>query len=209
MRKLILRGRDIAWIAGALVLLCAAPASAQNTGKIAGTVKDKQTGEALVGANVSVKGTTLGASSDVDGHFFILRVPPGVHDVQVSSVGYQSVTVKGLKVQVDLTAEVHVKLDPTAIEVEGVTVLAEQKMVQKDVTSTRRTVTQETMRETPGLNVMSDVFKLQAGTVMTAVNTPLMLSDGTQLQVRDESLQDVHIRGGRGARSSTWSTACR
>ena len=33
---------------------------------------------------------------------------------------------------------------------------------------------------------------------MTAVNTPLMLSDGTQLQVRDESLQDVHIRGGRG-----------
>jgi outer membrane receptor protein involved in Fe transport len=198
MRKLILRGRDIAWIAGALVLLCAAPASAQNTGKIAGTVKDKQTGEALVGANVSVRGTTLGASSDVDGHFFILRVPPGVHDVQVSSVGYQSVTVKGLKVQVDLTAEVHVKLDPTAIEVEGVTVLAEQKMVQKDVTSTRRTVTQETMRETPGLNVMSDVFKLQAGTVMTAVNTPLMLSDGTQLQVRDESLQDVHIRGGRG-----------
>ncbi len=198
MRKLILRGRDIAWLAGALVLLCAAPLSAQNTGKIAGTVKDKQTGEALVGANVSVKGTTLGASSDVDGHFFILRVPPGVHDVQVSSVGYQSVTVKGLKVQVDLTAELNVKLEPTAIEVEGVTVLAEQKMVQKDITSTRRTVTQETMRETPGLDAMSDVFKLQAGTSMTAVSTPLLLANGTQLQVRDESLQDVHIRGGRG-----------
>ncbi len=198
MRKLILRGRDIAWIAGALVLLCAAPVSAQNTGKIAGTVKDKQTGEALVGANVSVKGTTLGASSDVDGHFFILRVPPGVHDVQLSSVGYQSVTVKGLKVQVDLTAELNVKLEPTAIEVEGVTVLAEQKMVQKDITSTRRTVTQETMRETPGLDAMSDVFKLQAGTSLTAVSTPLLLANGTQLQVRDESLQDVHIRGGRG-----------
>ena len=104
---------------------------AQNTGKIAGTVKDKANGEPLVGANVAVKGTSLGASTDIDGHFFILRVPPGVHDLQVSSVGYQGITVKGVRVQVDLTAEVNMKLEQTAIEVEGVTITAEQKMVQK------------------------------------------------------------------------------
>ena len=160
MRKLILRGRDIAWIAGALVLLCAAPASAQNTGKIAGTVKDK--------ANRGGAGRRqrLGEGDDPRGLFGRRRAflhparSAGGSRCAGLAVGYQSVTVKGLKVQVDLTAEVHVKLDPTAIEVEGVTVLAEQKMVQKDVTSTRRTVTQETMRETPGLNV--DVRRLQA-----------------------------------------------
>lgn len=171
---------------------------AQNTGKIAGTVKDKANGEPLVGANVAIKGTILGASTDIDGHFFILRVPPGVHDVLVTSVGYQGITVKGVRVQVDLTAEVNIKLEQTAIEVEGVTITAEQKMVQKDVTSTRRTVSQSTMRETPGLDAMTDIFKLQAGTVLTAAPPTLRLSDGTQIQVRDESLQDVHVRGGRG-----------
>ncbi|MCC6397147.1 MAG: TonB-dependent receptor [Bacteroidetes bacterium] len=179
-------------------LVCVSASLAQNLGKIAGTVKDKATGEPLVGANVSVKGTALGASTDVEGHFFILRVPPGIHDLAVTSVGYQGITFKGVRVQVDLTAEVHVKLEETAIEVEGVTVLAEQKMVQKDVTSTRRTVSQSTIRETPGLEAMTDIFKLQAGTIMTAAPPTLRLADGTQLQVRDESLQDVHIRGGRG-----------
>jgi outer membrane receptor protein involved in Fe transport len=181
-----------------LLLLGIAVTMAQNTGKIAGTVKDKATGEALLGANVAVKGTSLGASTDVDGRFFILRVPPGTHDLTVTSIGYQGITLKGVKVQVDLTAEVQVKLEQTAIEVEGVTVMAEQKMVQKDVTSTRRTVSQETIRMTPGLDATTDIFKLQAGTVLTAAPPTLRLADGTQLQVRDESLQDVHIRGGRG-----------
>jgi outer membrane receptor protein involved in Fe transport len=171
---------------------------AQNTGKIHGTVKDKQTGEPLVGANVSVKGTNLGASTDPDGFFFILRVPPGTHDMQVSSVGYQGVTVRGVKVQIDLTAEVNVRLEQATIEVEGVTVTAEQKMVQKDVTSTRRTVSQEVIRQTPGLDNTTDIFKLQAGSVLNAVPQTLKLADGTQLQVRDQSLQDIHIRGGRG-----------
>ena len=78
-----------------LVVLSAAGAAAQNTGKIAGTVKDRATGEALVGANVAVKGTALGASTDVEGRFFILRVPPGIHDLAISSVGYQGITLKG------------------------------------------------------------------------------------------------------------------
>lgn len=100
------------WTLAILVVLCVAGVAAQNTGKIAGTVKDKATGEALVGANVAVKGTALGASTDIEGHFFILRVPPGVHDLAISSVGYQSITLKGVKVQVDLTAEVQVRLEP-------------------------------------------------------------------------------------------------
>ncbi len=185
----------LALLAGVLLM----PAAfGQNTGKIAGTVRDKTTGDALVGANVAVKGTSFGASTDIDGHFFILRVPPGIHDIQVTSVGYQSVTVKGVRVQIDLTSEVNIKLEQTAIEVEGVTITAEQKMVQKDVTSTRRTVSQTTIRETPGLDAMGDIFKLQAGAVLTAGPPTLRLADGTQLQVRDQSLQDVHIRGGRG-----------
>ncbi|MFC1569329.1 substrate-binding domain-containing protein [bacterium] len=47
-----------------------------NTGKIAGTVTDKETGEPLPGANVVIEGTSLGAAADIEGQFSILHVPP-------------------------------------------------------------------------------------------------------------------------------------
>lgn len=66
---------------------------AGNTGKIAGTVIDKQTGEALIGANVVIKGTNLGAAADLDGKYYILQVPPGKYEVVASFIGYHNMTV--------------------------------------------------------------------------------------------------------------------
>ena len=51
------------------------------TGKIAGKILDKNTGESLLGANIIVMGTTLGASADVDGNYYIINIPPGEHEV--------------------------------------------------------------------------------------------------------------------------------
>ena len=39
------------------------------TGKLAGTIKDAETGEPLVGAAVMVEGTTQGSVTDIDGYF--------------------------------------------------------------------------------------------------------------------------------------------
>ena len=50
---------------------------AGTTGKIAGTVKDATTGEALPGSNVIIVGTTMGAATDTNGEYFILNIPPG------------------------------------------------------------------------------------------------------------------------------------
>ena len=48
-------------------------------GKLRGKVTDKESGEALIGANVTVEGTNLGAATDVNGEYVILSVPPGIH----------------------------------------------------------------------------------------------------------------------------------
>lgn len=58
------------------------------TGRIAGVVTDAETGEPLVGANVWLVGTTLGAATDVEGRFRILDVPAGDHAVQVTYIAY-------------------------------------------------------------------------------------------------------------------------
>ena len=110
------------------------PAAAQGTGKIAGRVRDKQTGEPLIGANVLVKGTMLGAATDDEVFYFILRVPQGVRDLQISLIGYHTLTVRNVKVQIDLTSEVNAALEATTIETPTVIVTAKQNLVQKDVT---------------------------------------------------------------------------
>lgn len=178
------------------------PLYADNTGKIAGRVRDKQTREALVGVNVVIKGTKLGAWTDDKGFFYVLKVPPGVYEVQFSLVGYAKVTVKNIRVLIDLTTEINVDMEEATIELSEVVIEAEHKLVQKDVTSTRRMVDRETISETPGLETASDIHRLQAGAYLSSIPPVLKLQDGVQLQVRDESLKDVHIRGGRGGGDS-------
>ena len=45
----------------------------QTTGKISGTVIDGEDNEPIIGANVLIKGTSLGTASDLNGNFYILK----------------------------------------------------------------------------------------------------------------------------------------
>ena len=53
-----------------------------------GVVTSAETGEKLVGANVFLKGTTLGAATDMDGKYSI-DVPAGSYTVVCSFVGFE------------------------------------------------------------------------------------------------------------------------
>ena len=92
------------------------------TGKIAGRVTDSESGDGLPGTNVIIKGTNLGAATDLDGNFTILNVPPGLYTVQFSFIGYQPVHVKDVRVNIDLTARVNRQLQPSALELGAVEV---------------------------------------------------------------------------------------
>ena len=58
----------------------------QNSRAVSGIVKDAS-GETIIGANVSVKGTTTGTITDIDGKFS-LNVPVG-STIKISYIGYQ------------------------------------------------------------------------------------------------------------------------
>jgi outer membrane receptor protein involved in Fe transport len=135
---------------------------AGTTGKIAGRVVDKETAEPLVGINVVVKGTSLGASTDIDGYYAILSVQPGIHTITVSGVGYSSVTVNGINVLIDQTATVNVEMMSQAIQSEAVVVTAERHVVKKDVSSSVSALQPEEMVNLPVASV-NDMVSLQAG----------------------------------------------
>lgn len=189
---------DVVFSILAMLLFCVAIPAAATTGKISGTVRDKQTGEPLAGANVVLPGTHLGAATAPDGYFYIIGVPPGKYEVKVLYIGYHTLTITDVFIRVGLTTKLEVKLDPEALEGSQVTIVAEREIIQKDVTSTRRVVTSEDIGLTPGMESVSDVLGLMPGVTLDSRPLRLTLGDGSQLQVRDESLKNVHIRGGRG-----------
>lgn len=127
---------------------------AGTTGKIAGIVTDRETGEPLPGVNVVVKGTLLGASTDLDGAFFIINVPVGTYEVEVSYVGYQTITVKNVRVQADLTSRQDLELTPSVMELgEEIVVIAEKPIIQNDLTASRTTMSSQEIQAIPFENV--------------------------------------------------------
>lgn len=72
-----------------VVLLLLATAGWAQTGKIRGTVKDRKTESPIIGAVISIDGTSLGAVSDTDGSFFIGEIPAGSYNVKAQTLGYE------------------------------------------------------------------------------------------------------------------------
>ncbi|RMI00784.1 MAG: mucoidy inhibitor MuiA family protein [Calditrichaeota bacterium] len=93
-------------------------------GAIQGRVFDRQTGEPLPGCEVSIPGTRLQASTDIDGNYRIDSVPAGRHLVEFSFIGYQGTQVEVLVKGKNLLW-LEVGLYPAAIEGEKIVLTAE------------------------------------------------------------------------------------
>ena len=64
------------------------------SGTVAGRVTDTDTGDPLVGANVTVMGTNLGAATDINGEYSIGNVPAGAQRLKADYIGYGSTTME-------------------------------------------------------------------------------------------------------------------
>lgn len=62
----------------------------QQRGAITGKVVDANTGENIIGANVLIEGTSIGAATDIEGKYFIKNVEPGKHTLVISFISYAS-----------------------------------------------------------------------------------------------------------------------
>ena len=151
-----------------------------NTGKIAGTIKDKANGEPLIGVNVLVGNTMLGATSDLDGVFFILNIPPGTYTIEIQYIGYATVKFENVEVNVDLTTELNVAMQEAVLEMsEEIVVIAKRNLIAKDITATTATINAEQFDKLP-VTEISEALELQAGFV------------------------DGHVRGGRSGEVAYW-----
>lgn len=115
-----------------VALVLAVPAAAQTPagarapgGRLAGRVTGHDA-QPLVSARVSVPGLRLAALTDADGRFVLAGLPPGTHTIVVECVGYATKTVTGVVVP-DGLVSLDVALEPQAIAVEAITVVASRE----------------------------------------------------------------------------------
>lgn len=148
-----------------MLILDAIPSAAGVHGKIAGRVVDEKTREGLIGANVSVTGTNLGATTDMEGNYVILDVPPRLYSLRISYIGYTTKVVREVKVVQDLTTEINVELAETYLELgEVVEVVAERPLIHKEVSASAITVSSDEFRNRPIESIQS-VVNTSAGVV--------------------------------------------
>lgn len=80
----------LCWAVLVCFLVGAGAVPARASGRITGKVTDQATGDALPGANVVIKGTSIGAATDLNGNFTIPNAPSGTQVLVVTYIGYQS-----------------------------------------------------------------------------------------------------------------------
>ena len=96
--------------------------SAQETGTIAGLLIDKEfNNEPLVFANVLIKGTSKGTTTDLDGKYVIENLEPGFYTIQFSYVGYQTVEIE-TTVEANKTNTIDVILQANSLSLNEVVV---------------------------------------------------------------------------------------
>ena len=147
------------------LLLFASSAFSGTTGKIAGRIFDAKTNEPLIGANIIIVGTSMGAATDPDGNYFINNISPGTYELRISAIGYNPVNYDKVQVSIDLTAHIDIKLSETVIDIgKEVVITAERPLVQKDLTSSTAVVNGDDIKQLP-VTEISQVIELQAGNI--------------------------------------------
>ena len=106
---------------------------AEGTGLVYGSVVDEETGEILIGVNLLVDETLLGAASDYNGYYLIEDVPTGSKKIIVRMMGYKTDTFD-VEVVANKAVALNVMLREKLLDLPGVVVSGE-KLIERSAVS--------------------------------------------------------------------------
>ncbi|MCS6916245.1 MAG: TonB-dependent receptor [Chitinophagales bacterium] len=115
-------------------------------------MRDAVTHEGIAYATVGVQGTVVGTSTDSAGRFVLQGLAPGLYNVDISSVGYKSKTVFEVEVMMSAPAELEIKLERLATELEAVVVKSDRFDKSDESPVSLRTIGRSEIQRNPGGN---------------------------------------------------------
>lgn len=168
----------------ALILIFQAQIFSQQKGAIVGIVLDSQTGEEIIGANVLIENTNIGAATDLEGNFRIENIQTGKYNLIISYISYARTIIRDVVVNEGKKTEIKVALKSEAIEVEEVIVvdkidksyenalLNQRKksntisdgISSEQIKKSNDASTSEALRRIPGVTLLDNKFIFVRGT---------------------------------------------
>ena len=139
--------------------------SAIAQGTLIGVVSDSLSGFDLPGANILLKGTAMGASTDLNGEYRISGIPAGSYEVNITYIGYQTKNAN-INIANGETKVLSVLLYPEAIEGEVITVTAQargqQQAINQQLASDKiaNIVSEQRIQELPDFNAAAAISRL-------------------------------------------------
>lgn len=106
------------------------PTGTPTDASIFGHITDAKSKEHIPYINISIKGTTIGTTSDVSGHFLLENLPEGNWTLEFKSVGYKTVT-KEVSIIKKKTIEMDVALTPDLISLDEVVISSNRNETTK------------------------------------------------------------------------------
>ncbi len=141
---------------------------------ISGKVVDANTGQPLAGANILIRDTFLGTTTDTVGYFHIQGVAEGEHTAVVSLIGYARVSIPNVLISAEKPVVLNVHLVPQEIETQRVVVTASRReqsvqdvpvsistVSAKALTLRVPTTLDDALRYVPGVNLMYDQVNIR------------------------------------------------
>jgi len=93
---------------------------------IQGIVKDTETGESIIGCNVILQGTTLGALTGMNGEYVIKNIPKGTYNIVFSFISYEK-QIKKLIVTNEISTSINIELKPSSTLIKDVVVVGTRR----------------------------------------------------------------------------------
>lgn len=170
-------------VCGVMLLFVAPSIFAAASGTVKGKVFDKDTKDPLPGATIVVKGTSIGAASDLNGEYVIHGVPTGAQTLSVTYIGYTPLTI-----EVNITADEELQQDlfmePVAITGKTVVVTAQaqgqMQAINQQLASNQivNVVSSAKIQELPDFNAAEAIGRLPG------VSTLRSSGEATQVVIR-------------------------
>ncbi|HEY0244531.1 MAG TPA: carboxypeptidase-like regulatory domain-containing protein, partial [Mucilaginibacter sp.] len=146
-------------------------AIAQNPGKIAGKIVDEKSNELLIGATISIQGTTKATAANVDGRYVLAGLNPGKYVIIVKYIGYQTKLISEVEVKAGTVTDLDILLsDAGKTSLKEVVVTSSFRQasaaslyaVQKNNAAISDGISSDMIKRSPDKNT-SDVLKRVSG----------------------------------------------
>lgn len=183
----------------------------QGSGNIKGVVTDKGSGEPLIGSNVFLDGTSLGAATDIDGNYTIRSIPAGSYKLVAKYIGYKEQSVQ-INIVSERTLALDIELEYAAVESEEVMVtaqaLGQMSAINQQLSSQtiKNVVSAEKIQEIPDVNAAESVGRLPGISVVRSGGEgnkvairgmspqySVMMVDGVRMQSTDATNRSVDL----------------